>query len=84
MFAFTDTINQTPILREALLNATRYEQKHPESGYRCSTILWDTFTGNEQYIDIFMRAFNHKLLLRILVNIFNAIFIRFKKTGDNK
>ena len=79
MFAFTGTINRTPILREALLNASRYEQKHPKSGYRCSTILWDTFTGNEQYTDIFLRAFNYKLLLRILVNIFNAIFIRFKK-----
>jgi flavin-dependent dehydrogenase len=84
MFAFTDTINHTPILREALLNASRYEQKHPESGYRCSTILWDTFTGNEQYTDIFLRAFNYKLLLRILSNILNAIFTRLKKTGDNK
>ena len=84
MFAFTGIINQTPILREALLNASRYEQKHPESGYKCSTILWDTFTGNEPYIDIFLRAFNHKLLLRVLVNIFNAIFIRFKKSGDKK
>jgi hypothetical protein len=27
MFSFTDIINQTPILREALLNASRYEQK---------------------------------------------------------
>ncbi|MCP4253410.1 MAG: hypothetical protein GY775_08360 [Candidatus Scalindua sp.] len=83
IFAFTDTINQTPIIREALLNASRYEQKHPESGYRCSTILWDTFTGNEQYTDIFLRAFNYKLLLRILINIFNAVFIRLKKSGDN-
>ncbi len=83
MFSFTDIINQTPILREALLNATRYEQIHPETGFKCSTILWDTFTGNEQYTDIFLRAFNYKLLLRILVNIFNAIFIRFKKSGDN-
>ena len=79
MFSFTDIINQTPILREALLNTTRHEQIHPETGYKCSTILWDTFTGNEQYTDIFLRAFNYKLLLRILVNIFNAIFIRFKK-----
>ncbi len=79
MFAFTGIINKTPILREALLNASRYEQKHPESGYRCSSILWDTFTGNEQYTDIFLRSFNYKLLLRISVNIVNAIFIRFKK-----
>ncbi len=79
MFAFTGIINKTPILREALLNASRYEQKHPESGYRCSAILWDTFTGNEQYTDIFLRSFNYKLLLRISVNIVNAIFIRFKK-----
>ena len=79
MFAFTGIINKTPILREALLNASRYEQKHPESGYRCSTILWDTFTGNEQYTDIFFRSFNYKLLLRILVNIVSAIFIHFKK-----
>jgi flavin-dependent dehydrogenase len=48
MFAFTGIINHTPILREALLNTSRYEQKNPELGYRCSTILWDMFTGNEQ------------------------------------
>ena len=79
MFAFTGIINKIPILREALLNTSRYEQKHPESGYRCSAILWDTFTGNEQYTDIFLRSFNYKLLFRISVNIVNAIFIRFKK-----
>ncbi len=79
MFSFTDIINKTPILREALLNASRNEQKNPESGYRCSTILWDTFTGNEQYTEIFIRAFHYKLFLRIAVNIFNAIFIRFNK-----
>ena len=79
MFAFTGIINYTPILREALLNASRYEQRNPESGYRCSTILWDTFTGNEPYTDIFLRSFNHKLILQILVNIINAVFIRIKK-----
>lgn len=78
MFAVTDTINKTPIIREALLKLLRNEQKHPESGYKCSTILWDMFTGNERYTDIFIRAFNPRLLLRFLINIFNVIFIRFK------
>ncbi len=78
MFAFTDTINKTPIIREALLKLLRSEQKHPESGYKCSTVLWDMFTGNEPYKDVFLRAFNPRLLLRFLINIFNVIFIRFK------
>ncbi|ODS30862.1 MAG: putative geranylgeranyl reductase [Candidatus Scalindua rubra] len=78
MFAFTDTINKTPIIREALLKLLRNEQKRPELGYKCSTILWDMFTGNERYTDIFIRAFNPGLLLRFLINIFNVIFIRFK------
>ncbi len=78
MFAVTDTINKTPIIREALLKLLRNEQKHPESGYKCSTILWDMFTGNERYTDIFIRALNPRLLLRFLINIFNVIFNRFK------
>jgi hypothetical protein len=78
MFAVTDTINKTPIIREALLKLLRNEQKHPESGYKCSTVLWDMFTGNERYTDIFIRALNPRLLLRFLINIFNVIFIRFK------
>lgn len=78
MFAFTDTVNKTPIIREALLNILRNEQKRPELGYRCSTILWDMFTGNELYTDIFLRALHPKLLLRILVNIIGTAFIRLK------
>ena len=78
MFAFTDTINKTPIIREALLKLLRSEQKHPELGYKCSTVLWDMFTGNEPYKDVFLRAFNLRLFLRFLINIFNVIFIRFK------
>jgi flavin-dependent dehydrogenase len=78
MFAVTDTINKTPIIREALLKLLRNEQKHPESGYKCSTVLWDMFTGNERYTDIFIRAFNPRLLLGFLINILNVIFIRFK------
>lgn len=78
MFAVTNTINKTPIIREALLKLLRNEQKHPESGYKCSTVLWDMFTGNERYTDIFIRAINPRLLLRFLINILNVIFIRFK------
>ena len=78
MFAFTNTVNKTSIIREALLNVLRYEQNHPESGYKCSTILWDMFTGNELYVNIFLRGFNPKLLLRILASIFKATFTRFK------
>ncbi len=78
MFTLTNTINKTPIIREALLTVLRSEQKQPESDHKCSTVLWDMFTGNERYTDIFIRAFNPRLLLRFLINIFNVIFIWFK------
>ena len=78
MFAVTDTVNKTPIIRESLLRLLRNEQKYPESGYKCSTVLWDMFTGNERYTDIFVRAIDPRLLLTFLINIFSIIFIRFK------
>jgi flavin-dependent dehydrogenase len=75
LFMVNDTINKIPILQEAILNVVRYEQNHPELGYKCSTILWDMFTGNESYTDIFWRAFNLKLLLRIIGSVFHVTLL---------
>ena len=75
LFTVNDTISKIPILQEAILNVVRNEQNNPKLGYKCSTILWDMFTGNESYTDIFWRAFNLKLLLRIIGSVFHVVLL---------
>ena len=84
LFLITDTVNKFSIFREAILNVARQEQKNPKLGYKCSTILWDMFTGSKPYTDIFIRSFNPQLLLRFLGNIIYVILlkiVRSKTTG---
>ncbi len=78
MFAFTGTFNKAPIIRDVLLSILRNEQNRPDSSHKYSTILWDMFTGNEQYKDIFKRAFGPKLLLTLLFTSVSVFFNRFK------
>ena len=56
------------ILTEGMLNVVKEEQKNKDMKFaRLSSILWDTFTGNETYKNIFMRGANPWMHLKLVM-----------------
>ena len=59
IYQITNTYKNFGILTEGMVNVIRKEQKERNEKFpRLSSILWDTFTGNETYRSIFMRGTN--------------------------
>jgi flavin-dependent dehydrogenase len=56
LYAFTDLFRKYSLLTKGMLEVVRTEQEEPENKKRLSSILWDMFTGNERYKNIFRTA----------------------------
>ncbi len=65
LFAVTDLCKKYPLLTRAMVGVLREEQSHPHSRKRLSTILWNMFTGNERYKNIFGKAMDLPMHLDI-------------------
>jgi hypothetical protein len=52
-----------------MLEVVRKEQWDRERQRILSSILWDVFTGNEQYRNIFFRSFNVRMQLDLMESI---------------
>ncbi len=67
LFTVTDVFRKNKILTEGMLRTVRREQKGPADHRILSSILWNMFTGNERYKNIFPKALDirmHGNLLR--------------------
>jgi len=67
LFAVTDVYRKNKILTEGMLRVIRREQQGPADHRILSSILWNMFTGNERYKNIFPKALDirmHGNLLR--------------------
>ncbi len=58
IYLTTNTYKNIGPLTESMINVVKKEQKNQKEFPRLSSILWDTFTGNETYKNIFIRGTN--------------------------
>jgi flavin-dependent dehydrogenase len=61
LFAVTDAFKVHKVLNKSMFRVVQKEQLEPSSQKILSSVLWDMFTGNELYKDIFRRAINFPL-----------------------
>jgi len=65
VFTATNLIKRSPFLRRGVMRMTNGEQ----AGFatpRMSSVLWDTFTGNESHRNVFSRTLHPVFLARLL------------------
>jgi flavin-dependent dehydrogenase len=65
LFCVTDVYKRFPALTKAMVAVVREEQSDPRNPKRFSSILWNMFTGNERYKNIFSTAVSLPLHLDI-------------------
>lgn len=61
LFAVTDAFKVHKVLNKSMFRVVQKEQHEPSCPKILSSVLWDMFTGNEMYKDIFRRAINFPL-----------------------
>jgi len=62
LFAVTDLHKGYKTLTNGMLRVVRKEQADPAYPKRLSSMLWDMFTGNERYRNIFFRCMSFQLV----------------------
>lgn len=70
VFDLTRLIQINKITRKAILNTVIDEQRNRNHPLPLNAILWDIFTGNAPYKNIFLRAIKPKLIFNILLKMF--------------
>lgn len=65
LFAVTDAFKVHKALNKSMFRVVQKEQLEPSSQKILSSVLWDMFTGNELYKDIFRRAMNFPMFFDI-------------------
>ena len=76
LFKTTDVFKQHKALTKGMLAVIRQEQQEPGTPGRLSSILWDMFTGNERYKNIFLRAVNLPLFAHLVKHMPGALLRR--------
>jgi len=61
LFTVTDVYRKNKILTEGMLRVVRREQQGPADRRILSSILWNMFTGNERYKNIFPKALDIRM-----------------------
>ncbi|MEF9437572.1 MAG: hypothetical protein L0922_02030 [Candidatus Mariimomonas ferrooxydans] len=61
----TDLYRKYKLLTKGMLQVVKDEQMDPDDPKRFSSILWDMFTGNERYKNIFNTAISLPMHLNI-------------------
>lgn len=65
------------LLTKAMLEVVRKEQKSPESREKIlSSILWDMFTGNERYKNVFFRSLKCQMHIDMWEGVFKSLVRR--------
>lgn len=75
LFWFTDLYKQHPFLTSAMLRALKKESEDQTGREKVlSAILWDLFTGNERYRNIFFRAIKPELVMKMTASTLRQVF----------
>jgi flavin-dependent dehydrogenase len=77
VYAITTAYKNIGSLTEAMVNVVKQEQKKKDERFpRLSSMLWDTFTGNETYKNIFFRGTNIGMHFNLAREYVKALFRR--------
>lgn len=74
LYTITDIYRKNKIFTKAMLEVVRQEQQG--SRRNLSSILWDMFTGNERYRNIFPKALDGKMHIDLWREMTKALFTR--------
>jgi flavin-dependent dehydrogenase len=75
LFFFTDMFREYGLLTSAMLRVVKREsENHQDEKKILSSILWDMFTGNERYKDVFYRALHPELFIKMTASTLKQIF----------
>ncbi len=75
LFWFTDLVRRYGFLTSAMLDVVQRESRDPDDGRKVlNSILWDMFTGNERYRDIFYKAVSPELVLKMTASTAGQVF----------
>ena len=80
LYAITDIYRKNKMLTKGMLEVVRKEQQDSNNRRILSTILWDMFTGNERYKNIFPKAFK----LRMHFDLWKAFTKILVKGANNE
>jgi hypothetical protein len=61
LFSVTDIYRKNPLFCKGMLSVVKKEQAEPNSSKVLSSILWDMFTGNERYKNVFKRTLDVRM-----------------------
>jgi flavin-dependent dehydrogenase len=84
IFWVTRVIQRSPILKRGVLNLVGKEQANPNSSFRMSSALWDTFTGSSGYRNILRRFLHPGLLTGLSASIFTSNTPIFNRLNHEK
>ncbi len=74
VYKITDAFKNVSLLTDAMIHLVGREQQYRDEKLRIlSSILWDTFTGNETYRNIFFRGASVRMNMALLGEIFKAV-----------
>jgi len=73
VFLVTKIIKKSTLLKRAVIKTVIKEQNKSGMKRHMSTVLWDTFTGNAPYKEIFFRTLKPAFLTSLLWNTVTSI-----------
>jgi flavin-dependent dehydrogenase len=76
LFSLNDLISSAPLLAHSHLSLAK--KKGSSASSKLRSILWNMFTGNAPYKEIFKTSMNIRLQLSVLAKIFSLLFQKFK------
>ena len=75
LFSVTDIVKRYKALTKGMLAVVQKEQEDTDNQKVMSSILWDMFTGNERYKNIFMRSMNVRMNLGLMSRVAKALIM---------
>lgn len=78
LFLMNDIISSIPLITQSHFSLTK--TKNNASSKKLRLILWNMFTGNVSYKDIFKISLDFKLQTSLLYNTISLLFKRFKNS----
>ena len=75
LFSVTDIVKRYKALTKGMLAVVQKEQEDTDNQKVISSILWDMFTGNERYKNIFMRSMNVRMNLGLMSRTAKALIM---------
>jgi len=73
LYAVTDILRKNSVFTKGMLEVIQREQEGVAGHVVLSSILWDMFTGNERYRNIFPKALDVRMNLHLLKEIAKAM-----------